>query len=95
MGVFFMFEVPLYRNSWIGRGPSPSKARPYRGTSLRRNKPPVGPYSRPTPRVLWWSWGGALFLMSESPLYTPATRSRTVKNTLDPYGFFQNLVVTF
>ena len=27
----------------------------YRGTSLIRNSPPVGPYSRPTPSALWWS----------------------------------------
>ena len=28
---------------------------PYRGTSLKRNRPPLGPYSRPMPRALWWS----------------------------------------
>ena len=28
------------------------------GTSLIRNCPPLGPYSRPMPRPLWWSWGG-------------------------------------
>jgi hypothetical protein len=27
----------------------------YRGTSLMRNIPPVGPYSSPMPRALWWS----------------------------------------
>ena len=27
----------------------------YRGTSLIRNCPPLGPYSRPVPRALWWS----------------------------------------
>ena len=26
----------------------------YRGTSLIRNTPPVGPYSRPRPGALWW-----------------------------------------
>ena len=26
----------------------------YRGTSLIRNSPPLGPYSRPMPRNLWW-----------------------------------------
>jgi len=30
---------------------------------------PLGPDSRPMPRVVWWSWGGGLFLMSEEPLY--------------------------
>ena len=28
---------------------------PYRGTSLIKNTPLIGPYSRTTPRVLWWS----------------------------------------
>ena len=28
---------------------------PYRGTSLIRNCPPLGPYSRTMPRALWWS----------------------------------------
>ena len=27
----------------------------YRGTSLIRNRHTLGPYSRPTPRALWWS----------------------------------------
>ena len=27
----------------------------YRGSSLIRNRPTLGPYSRPTPRALWWS----------------------------------------
>ena len=27
----------------------------YRGTSLIRNTPRVGPYNRTLPRVLWWS----------------------------------------
>ena len=34
-----------------------------------KNPPPlIGPYSRTIPRVLWWSSGGGLFLMSEVPL---------------------------
>ena len=41
----------------------------YRGTSLIRKRLPLGPYSRPIPRALWWSMGGGLFLMSEVPLY--------------------------
>jgi len=41
----------------------------YRGISLIRNTPLLGPYSRTIPRVLWWSFGGGLFLMSEVPLY--------------------------
>ena len=31
------------------------KFRGYRGTSLTRNRPTLGPYSRPMPRALWWS----------------------------------------
>ena len=27
----------------------------YRGTSLTRNSPPIGPYSSPMSRDLWWS----------------------------------------
>ena len=34
----------------------------YRGASLIRNRPPLGPYSRPLPRALWCSWGGGHFL---------------------------------
>ena len=30
----------------------------YRGTSLIRNTPLLGPYRRSIPRVLWWSSGG-------------------------------------
>ena len=42
---------------------------PYRGTSLIRNRNPVRPYSRTMPRLLWRSWGGGRFLMSEVLLY--------------------------
>jgi len=31
----------------------------YRGTSLIRKTPLLGPYRRTIPRVLWWSWGGS------------------------------------
>ena len=37
----------------------------YRGTSLIRNHPLVGPYGRTMPRVLGWSKGGGLFLIRE------------------------------
>jgi len=43
----------------------------YMGTSLIRNTPHLGPYSRTIPRILWWSKGARLFLMSEVPLYSP------------------------
>ena len=49
--------------------------RAYRGTSLIRNSPPLGPYSMPVPRALWWSQGGMLFLMSEVPLWGAHTES--------------------
>ena len=35
----------------------------YRGTSMIRSSAPLGPYSRTTPRALWWPWVGGLFLM--------------------------------
>ena len=44
----------------------------YRDTSLIRNQPPVGPYRRPTPRVLGGSWGDGRFLMGEVSLHTAA-----------------------
>ena len=37
-------------------------------TSFIRKHPLLRPYSRPVLRVLWWSWGGERFLMSEVPL---------------------------
>ena len=40
-----------------------------RGTTLIRNSPTLGPYSRTTPRAFCWSYGGWVFLMSEVPLY--------------------------
>ena len=48
----------------------------YSGTSLMRNTPLLGPYSRTTPRVLWWSLGGGVFLMSEVPLCPTMPRMR-------------------
>ena len=41
----------------------------YRGTSLIRKRPPLGPFRRPLPRVLGGSKGGGRFLMGEMPLY--------------------------
>jgi len=29
-----------------------------RGAPLIRNSPPLGPYTRPMPRALWWSYRG-------------------------------------
>ena len=56
---FHMGKVPL-------KGHPPAGAH-CRGTSLTRNSAPLGPCSRNMPRVLRFSWGGGLFLMSEVP----------------------------
>ena len=83
--------------TWGGHGGALHVARSFprihRGTSLIRNCPPIGPYSRTMPRALWRSWGGAQFLMSEVPLYRPPARGRTSRTTccrttrfLQPYG---------
>ena len=40
----------------------------YRGTSLIRNCPPLGPYIRTMPMALCGTRGGGLFLISEVPL---------------------------
>ena len=40
----------------------------YRGTSLIRNHPILGPYSRPRPRFLRLPGGGGRFVMGEVPL---------------------------
>ena len=53
-----MSEVPLWRSlpsastcSFQGAGSR------YTGTSLIKNSAPLGPYSRPMPRAMWWSQG--------------------------------------
>ena len=40
----------------------------YSGTSLIRQRTPLGPYRRPTPRVLGESYVGERFLMGEVAL---------------------------
>ena len=51
-----MSQVPLQRVT----------AHVYRVILLINNlSPPVGPYSSPVPRDLWWSYGGGGGLMSE------------------------------
>ena len=60
-----MSEVPLYRTpvkSIPRKGTAPdasyapldSGGDGYRGVSLIRNTPLLGPYSKTVPRVLWW-----------------------------------------
>ena len=44
-----MSEVPLHKRNPVER----DRASQYRGTSLIRNTPTVGPYSSPMPRDLW------------------------------------------
>ena len=42
---------------------------PYRGASLIKNNPSLGPYSRLKPWAIWWTLGEGLFLMNEVTLY--------------------------
>jgi hypothetical protein len=42
---------------------------PYKVTSLTKNNPLLGPYSRTMSKAIWWSYGRGVFLMSEVPLY--------------------------
>jgi len=75
-GCFLMSEVPLYpttdapHHRHIRHFPplAPATCDTYRGTSLMRNNPLLEPYSRTTPRVIRWSWGGGSFLTSEASL---------------------------
>ena len=46
-----MSVVPLYHPTAL----LTVGAMHYRGTSLIRNRVPLGPYSRTMPRLLWWS----------------------------------------
>ena len=64
-----MSEVPLYQK--MGRAVRLLRASSldYRGTSLIRNRLPLGPYSRTVPRALWGPQRGVRFLMNEVPLY--------------------------
>ena len=55
----------------------------YRGTSLIRNIPLSGPYSRTMPRALWWPHGRGLFLLSEVSLYRGTSH---IINSSPPYG---------
>ena len=40
------------------------------GTYLISNSPLLGPYSRTTPRVIWWPWEGGCFLYAMHPCNT-------------------------
>ena len=45
----------------------------YRGTSITRNRYPLGTYCRPIPRVRGGSYGSGRVLISEVPLYAGAS----------------------
>ena len=45
---------------------APPSSHLYRGISLIRKRRPLGPYSSPMPRALWWYGGGGRFLMSSA-----------------------------
>jgi len=50
----------------------PARIPLYTGTSLMRNRTPLGPYSGTMPRTLWWSLGGgALFYERGTPVPPP------------------------
>ena len=55
-----------------------------KGTSLIRNSAPLGPYSRPIPRIFWRSWGGRRFIMSKVPLYRAYSNLRYHKLMYTP-----------
>ena len=48
----------------------------YRGTSLKRSRLPLGPYSRTLPRALWGAYGEVRCFMSEE-LYIHAESTDT------------------
>jgi len=52
-------------DTWWERARHPGLKLSYRGTSLTRNTPLLGPYSRTTSRVHVGPRGGGLFLMRE------------------------------
>ena len=68
--------------SWI----SPASNVAYRGTSLIRKRTPLGPYSRPTPRVLGGSLGGGRFIMGEVPLSIQIPTKAPVKECVAFFG---------
>ena len=54
---------------FAGIEPETFNPKPYRGPSLIRNRPDLGPYIRAMLRALWGSWGQGHFSLNEVPLY--------------------------
>ena len=52
---FIYMNIYIYMYGRVRPRPFIPGRCPYRGTSLIRNSPPLGPYSRTKPRALWWS----------------------------------------
>jgi hypothetical protein len=51
-----MSEVPLHMGYLAHQElPPPTRTLQNRGTSLIRKRIPVGPFSSPIPRAVWWS----------------------------------------
>ena len=50
----------------------------YRGTSLIRKHPTLGPYSRPMPRALWWALGGGAVSYERGTPVAGARQGRAV-----------------
>jgi len=67
-----MSELPLY-NSHTERERTVRTGEVYRGTSLIRKRPPLGPYRRPMRRAQWFPQRGGRFLTSEVPLANKGT----------------------
>ena len=56
---------------------------PYRGTLLKRNHPPLRPYTRPVPRAPWWTQGGGAVAYERGTPVTliPEAQHRTREKT--------------
>ena len=81
-GQFLMSEVPLYLVKRVGAAGLDKpfdllvwhhlrhrKVMEYRGTSLMRKRPPLGPYMRAIPRALWWSCGRQVVGLIAASIY--------------------------
>jgi len=72
LGFKFLTDFEVFPSRSTANMPdatNPALKSGYRGTSLIRNNPLPGSYSRIMSRAISWPWGGGVFLMSEVPLY--------------------------